>query len=107
MQEYSATNKFSWELGRGWDQNDWEVKEYPTNEKLDSLFPDKPVFLMRIDGHAALCNSAALKLAGITIDSKVTGGEYLQANGKLTGLLIDNAIEQVRNKNSAFLRSAH
>jgi predicted amidohydrolase YtcJ len=98
MQEYSTTNKFSWELGRGWDQNDWDVKEYPTNEKLDSLFPDKPVFLMRIDGHAALCNSAALKLAGITIDSKVTGGEFLQANGKLTGLLIDNAIEAVRNK---------
>lgn len=98
MKEYSATNKFSWELGRGWDQNDWEVKEFPSNEKLDSLFPDKPVFLMRIDGHAALCNSAALKLAGITIDSKVTGGEFIQANGKLTGLLIDNAIEQVRNK---------
>lgn len=98
MISYSATNKFAWDLGRGWDQNDWKNKEYPTNEKLDSLFPDKPVFMMRIDGHAALCNSVALKLAGITTDSKVVGGEFLQSNGKLTGLLIDNAVELVKNK---------
>ncbi len=98
MKEYSATNKFTWELGRGWDQNDWAEENFPTNEKLDSLFPKKPVFLMRIDGHAALCNSVALKLAGITTSTSIIGGEVLQKNGKLTGLLIDNAVELVKNK---------
>lgn len=98
LKVFSVSNKFSWNLGRGWDQNDWEVKEFPSNEKLDSLFPDKPVFLMRIDGHAALCNSAALRIAGITTATQVTGGEVVQANGKLTGLLLDNAIDIVKNK---------
>jgi len=46
---FSKQNKFSWLLGRGWDQNDWAAKEFPTKEKLDSLFPDTPVFLMRVD----------------------------------------------------------
>lgn len=98
MKVYSATNKFSWELGRGWDQNDWEVKEFPSNEKLDSLFPDKPVFMMRIDGHAAICNSAALKLANVTPTTKVDGGEIVVRDGKLTGLLIDNAVSLVQTK---------
>ncbi len=86
-----------WIIGRGWDQNDWDKKEYPTNEKLDSLFPDKPVLLTRIDGHAALANSEALRLAGITIKTKISGGELLQSNNKLTGILIDNAVDMVKN----------
>ena len=102
MKAFSQTNKFAWNLGRGWDQNDWEIKEFPTNEKLDSLFPDKPVYLTRIDGHAAICNSVALRLAGITTDTKVDGGEILQSNGKLTGLLIDNAVEIVKSKIPVF-----
>lgn len=98
FQEYAKTNKFSWDLGRGWDQNDWVDKEFPTNEKLDSLFPNKPAFVMRIDGHAVLCNSKALELSGITVETKVTGGEIILKNGKLTGLLIDNAVDLVKNK---------
>jgi predicted amidohydrolase YtcJ len=78
--------------GRGWDQNDWEVKEYPTREKLDKLFPTIPVAIRRIDGHAMLVNQAAINLAGISINSKIDGGEFLQENGKLTGVLIDNAM---------------
>ncbi len=102
MKTFSLTNKFAWELGRGWDQNDWEVKEFPSNEKLDSLFPDKPVYMMRIDGHAVVCNSVALKLAGITTETKVVGGEIEQKNGKLTGLLVDNAVDLVRIKIPTF-----
>ena len=98
MIDFSKTNKFKWNLGRGWDQNDWTLKEFPSNEKLDSLFPTKPVFLMRIDGHAALCNSAALKLANINSSTKITGGEVMMKDGKLTGLLIDNAVDLVKNK---------
>ncbi len=77
-------------MGRGWDQNDWEVKEFPTKEKLDELFPDTPVALRRIDGHALLVNQKALDLAGITMDTETEGGEIVKENGKLTGVLVDN-----------------
>ncbi|MCY1721907.1 amidohydrolase family protein [Prolixibacteraceae bacterium Z1-6] len=80
-----------WLLGRSWDQNDWEVKEFPTKEGLDKIFPDIPVYLVRVDGHAAWCNSKALEIAGVTAKSKVLGGDVLTANGEPTGVLIDNA----------------
>ncbi len=51
-----------WLLGRGWDQNDWPVKEFPTAGDLDAAFPERPVWLRRIDGHAGWANSAALAL---------------------------------------------
>jgi len=85
-----------WLIGRGWDQNDWEKKQYPTKEKLDSLFPTSPVLLTRIDGHAALANSVALNKAGITVKTKITGGEILVSKNQLTGILIDNAVDLVR-----------
>lgn len=81
--------------GRGWDQNDWTVKEFPTNEKLDVLFPNTPVAISRIDGHALLVNSVALKLAGIDKNTKVSGGEIIKKDGVLTGVLIDNAMDFV------------
>lgn len=77
-------------VGRGWDQNHWPNKEFPTKEKLDSLFPDIPVALRRIDGHALLVNSKALELAGITSQTKVPGGEVILKNGEPTGVLIDS-----------------
>ncbi|MBP6335635.1 MAG: amidohydrolase [Bacteroidia bacterium] len=98
MVAFSKSNQFSWLLARGWDQNDWENKNYPTKEILDSLFPDKPVYALRIDGHAALCNQVALDLAGITTSTQIQGGEILQENGKLTGLLIDNAVDLVKSR---------
>ncbi|MFT5617828.1 MAG: putative amidohydrolase YtcJ [Arenicella sp.] len=82
-----------WILGRGWDQNDWEIKEFPTKEKLDALFPDKPIMLTRVDGHAVLVNQKALDLAGITAETVVDGGKVILVNGKPTGILIDRAIE--------------
>ncbi len=87
-----------WIFARGWDQNDWEIKNYPTKEKLDSLFPDTPVFILRIDGHAALVNQMGLNKAGIEISTKVEGGEIEVKNGELTGLLIDNAVDLVKLK---------
>ncbi|MGH2664374.1 amidohydrolase [Flavobacterium sp.] len=83
--------------GRGWDQNDWKVKEFPTKEALDNYFPDTPVALTRIDGHAMLANSKALELAGITVKTKVEGGQIEVKDGKLTGILIDNPMELVFN----------
>lgn len=91
--------KYDFELieGRGWDQNDWPVKEFPDKEALDSLFPDNPVVLIRIDGHAALANSIALEKAGITKETKIAGGEILLKNGELSGILLDNAVESLKN----------
>lgn len=82
--------------GRGWDQNDWEVKEFPTKDKLDKLFPSIPVAIRRIDGHAMLVNQVAIDLAGININSKIEGGEFIKKNGKLTGVLIDNAMNFIK-----------
>jgi len=63
--------------GRGWDQNDWEIKEFPTKDKLDELFPNTPVAIRRIDGHALLANQAAIDLAKVTINTPFSGGEIL------------------------------
>lgn len=80
-----------WVLGRSWDQNDWQVKDFPTKEGLDKIFPDVPVYLVRIDGHAAWCNSKALKIAGVTAESEVEGGDVILKNGEPSGILIDRA----------------
>lgn len=85
-----------WILGRGWDQNLWPVQDFPHKSQLDHIFPDKPVLLTRIDGHAAIANSEALLRAGVDEGSSVEGGEFLKENGELTGVLIDNAITVVR-----------
>ncbi len=82
-----------WIIGRGWDQNIWPDKKFPDLKKLDSIFPDKPVYLKRIDGHAAIANSYALTLAGINTQTKIEGGLVEVINGKLTGILVDNACD--------------
>jgi predicted amidohydrolase YtcJ len=84
-----------WITGRGWDQNDWDNKEYPTKQKLDSLFPDNPVYLKRIDGHAAIANQKALDIAAIHTRDTISGGQIEIKNGMLTGILVDNAKELV------------
>ncbi|WP_299823333.1 amidohydrolase [uncultured Pontibacter sp.] len=94
-QKYPNTE---WLTGRGWDQNDWAVKEFPTKDTLDKLFPDVPVILTRIDGHAALVNQKALDLAGITPKTKMVGGLVEVEGGKMTGILVDNAIDMVSSK---------
>lgn len=82
-----------WLVGRGWDQNKWPGKTFPTKDTLDLLFPDTPVFLERIDGHAALVNQKALDLAGISAKTAVSGGLIEVKKGRLTGILIDNAAD--------------
>ncbi|WP_405380940.1 amidohydrolase [Maribacter sp. LLG6340-A2] len=94
VQDFHAANPKSFIRGRGWDQNDWEVKEFPTKMELDTLFPDIPVALERVDGHAYLVNQKALDMAGIDWSTKVEGGEIQKKwkNGfsGITGVLIDN-----------------
>ncbi|HEV7621750.1 MAG TPA: amidohydrolase, partial [Flavisolibacter sp.] len=95
LKSFASKNKEGWLMGRGWDQNRWNVKEFPTKEKLDELFPDRPVALTRIDGHALIVNQKALDIAGITAGTKINGGSVDSRNGKLTGVLIDNAMSLV------------
>ncbi len=88
--EFQQKNRVDFIVGRGWDQNDWEIKEFPVKDTLDRLFPDTPVALTRIDGHAMLVNQAALDAAGITTETEFKGGDIEQKDGKLTGILVDN-----------------
>ncbi len=81
-----------WILGRSWDQNDWKEKSFPDKARLDELFPDTPVYLIRVDGHAGWCNSKTLEIAGVNANSKVPGGQVMVKNGKPTGILVDNAM---------------
>jgi hypothetical protein len=95
VQEFQNSNNKSFIIGRGWDQNDWEVKEYPTNAELNELFPETPVALTRVDGHAMIANDAALRLAQIDANTAFSGGDIEQKDGKLTGILVDNPMELV------------
>lgn len=88
-------NKDGWLEGRGWDQNDWSVKQFPDNQRLNELFPNRPVVLTRIDGHAAIANQRALDLAGIKPGDTIAGGDFEVSDGRLTGILIDNAMDKV------------
>lgn len=93
--DFHNKKQTSFIIGRGWDQNDWEDKTYPDKKLLDALFPNTPVALSRVDGHAMLCNQAALDLVNITKNSKFDGGEVVIKNGDLTGVLIDRPAEMV------------
>ena len=85
--------KATWILGRGWDQNDWKVQEFPTRALLDAQAPDHPVWLRRVDGHGAWANSKAIALAGVTRDTPdPPGGKtYRLADGSPSGVFVDNA----------------
>ena len=81
----------AWIQGRGWDQNKWDIKSFPGKELLDRNFPDNPVVLVRIDGHALIANQQALDLAHIQPGRILEGGTVETLNGKLSGIMIDNA----------------
>lgn len=95
VQDYAKNKELRAILGRGWDQNDWNDKSLPNKSKLDSLFPDIPVALRRIDGHALLVNQKALDMAGINKKTKIKGGTIIKNNGRLTGVLVDSPISMV------------
>jgi len=86
-----------WILGRGWDQNDWEVKTFPTSEPLDRAAPQHPVWLRRVDGHAGWANAKALALAGVTAATADPAGGKIHRlpDGTPSGVLIDNAMALV------------
>jgi len=95
LNDFANTHPQGWIIGRGWDQNDWDNKNFPENTALNTLFPNRPVLLTRIDGHAAIANNEALRIAGITPGQTLVGGKIEVRGGILTGLLIDNAVDLV------------
>ncbi len=94
----SAVSEGQWIRGRGWDQNDWPSKRFPTRSVLDRAAPLNPVYLARVDGHAAWVNGEALKAAGITRTTQdPPGGKILRReNGEPSGILVDAAMELVQ-----------
>ena len=85
-----------WLLGRGWDQNDWPEQVFPDRQDLDAEFPDRPVWLRRIDGHAAWANSVAMDQADVDLggDWQEEGGYvHGDANGPATGIFIDGDMQ--------------
>ena len=94
---FQENNNSDYIIGRGWDQNDWEVKEFPTKKELDFIFPNTPVSLTRIDGHAMIVNSKAIEMAGITKNTKIAGGEVILKNDEPSGILIDTPMGLVWN----------
>lgn len=98
LEKYQAQNNRKVIIGRGWDQSLWNNKELPNNEQLSRVFPDVPVILYRVDEHAVLANQVALNKAGINTETSVSGGQILKnSEGSLTGVLLDHAIDLLKN----------
>ena len=91
----------AWLLGGGWDQNRWPGKSFPSAADLDAAFPNRPVWLERVDGHAGWANSAALKATAtsapraLTGDWQLDGGRIERANGEPSGVFVDRAMDLV------------
>jgi len=97
----AQTEKGKWVTGRGWIETFWRPPTFPTRKELDEVAPNNPLFLERADGHGAVANSSALKLAGIDKQTAHPfGGEIVRdkKSGEATGMLLDNAMELVGKK---------
>lgn len=94
LKAYAAANPGTgWIQGHGWNQELWPEKVFPTAADLDSVVSDRPVWLGRVDGHAAIANSAALKAAGITAATQAPAGGRIE-----NGLFVDAAMDLVQSK---------
>ena len=94
LREFAQRNPGDgWLLGNGWDQNDWPEKRFPTAADLDAAFPDRPVWLSRVDGHAGWANSAAMRAVerDLSGDWQPDGGRIERSGGEPTGVFVDSA----------------
>ena len=96
LKKHDSLYPSEWLLGRGWDQNLWEVAEFPDNERLAEAFPEKKVLLTRVDGHAVLVSEEVLDLAGINENTKMDGGMAIVKEGRCTGVLLDNLADAAK-----------
>jgi predicted amidohydrolase YtcJ len=91
LRSYAAAHPDArWIVGRGWNQELWPVKQFPTATDLDSVVGDRPVVLERVDGHALVANSAAMKAAGVSAQTPAPPGGRIE-----NGLFVDNAMDLV------------
>ncbi len=99
LREYAAKYPARpWIIGSGWNQEIWGLGRFPTAAEIDAIIPDRPVFLERVDGHAAWVNSAGMKAAGVTAATKAPSGGVIQkAGGKPTGIFVDKAQDLFAN----------
>ncbi|NLN96130.1 MAG: amidohydrolase [Bacteroidales bacterium] len=97
MQQHAANHNTEWLLGRGWDQNKWQDKSFPVHHQLSEIFPDVPVVLIRIDGHAVIVNQEAMNRLGIDDDTLFPEGEAIYHNGKLSGVFLEHSADRFKN----------
>lgn len=95
LKEHQQIHNHNFIVGIGWDQNQWKDNSYPDNKVLNIAFPNTPVVLKRVDGHAYLVNNKAIEMAMINENTKIEGGQIIREKGKLTGLFIDNAMDLI------------
>lgn len=95
LKEHQQIHNHNFIMGIGWDQNQWKDNSYPDNKALNIAFPNTPVVLRRVDGHAYLVNNKAIEMAMINENTKIEGGQIIRKKGKLTGLFIDNAMDLI------------
>lgn len=95
LKEHQQIHNHNFIMGIGWDQNQWKDNSYPDNKVLNIAFPNTPVVLKRVDGHAYLVNNKAIEMAMINENTKIEGGQIIREKGKLTGLFIDNAMDLI------------
>ncbi|MCC5922833.1 MAG: amidohydrolase [Crocinitomicaceae bacterium] len=92
-------------IGNGWNQSVWGETELPSFDKLNARFPETPVALTRIDGHAMLINQAMMDFVGINTDTRIEGGEILlDASLQPTGILLDKAMDLVYSQLPAYAK---
>lgn len=97
MEEGAKHTVGDWLVGRGWDQNTWEIPLFPDRKRLDELFPDRPVLLIRVDGHSVLANGEAIRRTGIADKNGFLPGEKEIREGWLTGIFSENAADYLRS----------
>lgn len=95
LKEHQQIHNHNFIVGIGWDQNQWKDNSYPDNKVLNIAFPNTPVVLKRVDGHAYLVNNKVIEMAMINENTKIEGGQIIREKGKLTGLFIDNAMDLI------------
>ncbi|AMO73335.1 metal-dependent hydrolase [Sphingorhabdus sp. M41] len=93
--QYAADNPGRpWIIGNGWNQEVWGLDRFPTAAELDAAVPDRPVYLSRVDGHAAWVNGAAMTAAGVSgASTSASGGTIVKIGGKPSGIFVDAAMD--------------
>ncbi|MBL6644140.1 MAG: amidohydrolase [Flavobacteriaceae bacterium] len=104
LKEHQQIHNHNFIVGIGWDQNQWKDNSYPDNKALNIAFPNTPVVLKRVDGHAYLVNNKAIEMAMINENSEIEGGQIIREKGKLTGLFIDKAMDLINGIIPEFTR---